>query len=200
MLAPQEVQQLVVDVPGALLLRPVAAVGQEDDPAQVRDRRLHRLELPEEHRGVTSPADQQGRLPHAGRPNLWMLVPVAVLVAVHAERPAETGRGVRPGVLVEVRLAEPARQLAGSGILSSTRPDGARSVNRRGTRSGGASPESAYMKRRMDRRGSASSSASVTPSGSGEAGAPATSSIWSRDRSRKPSTRAGRSDQVPQPS
>jgi hypothetical protein len=33
LLAPQEVQQLVVDVPGALLLRPVAAVGQQDDPA-----------------------------------------------------------------------------------------------------------------------------------------------------------------------
>jgi hypothetical protein len=35
LLAAQEVQQLVVEVPGALLLGPVAAAGQQDDPAQV---------------------------------------------------------------------------------------------------------------------------------------------------------------------
>src|SRR6266540_4146349 len=76
-------------------------------------RRLHRLELAEQHRGIAPPADEQGRLSHAGRPDLGVLVPVAVLVAVDAQRPLEPGAGVRPGVLVQVLLAEPARQLLG---------------------------------------------------------------------------------------
>jgi hypothetical protein len=69
----QEGQQLVVDVPGAFLLRPVPAVGEQDDAAQVRYGRLHRFELSEQQRRVPPPADEQGRLPQAGRPDLRVL-------------------------------------------------------------------------------------------------------------------------------
>src|SRR6266545_2012747 len=148
LLAPQEVQQLVVDVPGALLLRPVAAVGQQDDPAQVR------------HRRIAPPADEQGRLSHAGRPDLGVLVPVAVLVAVDAQRPLEPGAGVRPGVLVQVLLAEPARQLLGlrhavqhtpgrSWVFEQARDQVGRGVTRKGVQEAAHGPARVSVELRL---------------------------------------------------
>ena len=56
----KEVQKLVVEVSGPLLLSPVSAAGQKHDPAEVWHRRFHRLELAEEDGGVAPPADVHG--------------------------------------------------------------------------------------------------------------------------------------------
>jgi hypothetical protein len=62
--------------------------------------------------------------PTPAAPDLGVLLPVVVQVAVDPERPPEPGARVGLGVLVEVPVAEPVWQLVGLGHALQHMPDG----------------------------------------------------------------------------
>ena len=77
-------------------------IGQQYDAAQLWYRGFHRLEFPEQNRGVAASADEQGWLFHTRTTDLRMLHPIEILVAIDAECAPEACARVRPCVFIQV--------------------------------------------------------------------------------------------------